>query len=288
MPHCSALAYKQFQTIILNPITQMGIKCRGIADNLFFDNWLLLLIQRLFFRGSSLVVYKKKQLRFIVDFAGGDASGTRYCLTSDMYSRYYKHWNQSRPLTVLDLGANGGGFLLSLCDRGFTIQQAVCVEMNPQLYTRLTFNLAYNHIAAVPVNAAVSARSGIVEIPDSHGGTGESIYQQRISTTKTVPVPLTTFDELVASHFGSSSDAALDIVKMDVEGAEYEILLSTTCSSIRRFKYLLMEIHNNPTSSISINGLIEHIHRMGFSDFEDFPGCNQGVYLFRNIELLQS
>jgi FkbM family methyltransferase len=267
----------------MNLLEKMGNKWRGLADNLFFDNRMLLLIHRVFFRGMSLVVYKKRQLTFVVDFAGGDECGTRFCLTSDMYARYFKHLNPQRPVKVLDLGANGGGFVLSLCAGGFIIEQAVCVEMNPQTYTRLSFNLAYNRIAAVSVNAAIAGKSGTVDILDSRGSTSESMYQQHNTRTGTVTVSLTTLDSLVESHFGNGSDV-LDLLKMDVEGAEYEVLLSNSCSSLGRFKYFLVEIHNHP--SISIRDLLKRIGDLGFSGIENSPRCDHGVYFFENVKLL--
>jgi FkbM family methyltransferase len=262
----------------------LSTKWKGLAANLFFDNWPLLLIHRLLFRGMPLVVYRKKQLTFVVDFAGGDENGTRSCLTSDMYKRFFKHLESSRPMTLLDLGANGGGLALALCANGFIIQKAACVEMNCQTYTRLCFNLAYNHIPAVPVNAAVAAKNGSLELPDSPGNTGGSMYQRSDSQTRTVTVSLLTFDSIVHAHFANHDDI-LDLVKMDVEGAEYEILLSDSCGSLRRFKHLLMEIHPNP--STPVGELLTRIRSLGFSPVGDRPVPDDGVYFFQNMKLPQ-
>lgn len=94
---------------------------------------------------------------------------------------------------------------------------------------RLAFNLAYNlGTAATAINAAVAGREGSIQIPKTRGGTGESIYASvGNANTETVTIPLVTFDGIVASRF--AADEKLDVVKIDIEGAEYEVLFSETC-----------------------------------------------------------
>jgi FkbM family methyltransferase len=192
----------------MNPLKFFRTKLAGITANMAFDNWPVLLFQRLFFRGNSLVVYQKGRLNFLVDFDGGDASGTRLCVSTDMYSRYFGAIGQ-KTITLLDIGANGGGFPLCLVDRGFTVRKSVSVEMNPETCLRLAFNLARNvGSAAAAINAAVAGREGSIQLPRTRGGTGESIYARVAEgNAEMITTPLVTFDSIVASRFEPGGDA---------------------------------------------------------------------------------
>ena len=88
-------------------------KFQGLAELLYFDNWPLLILHRAFFRSNPLTVYRKNGRDFLIDYEGGDHFGTRACIATDMYRRYFSVLPQ-KPLRVLDIGANGGGFSLSL------------------------------------------------------------------------------------------------------------------------------------------------------------------------------
>src|SRR5262249_11392093 len=103
----------------------------GIRAIFMFDNWPVLLLERLFNRKAGLLIYRTKGMEILMDHLGGDCNGTRACLTTDMYSRYLPHLALHPPIRVLDLGANGGGFLLMLRAAKVEVAQAVCVEMNP-------------------------------------------------------------------------------------------------------------------------------------------------------------
>lgn len=259
-------------------IHTLQAKWGGLMSNLCFNNWPFILLQRIFNRHLPLLIFKKGRLTFIVDYSADDHNGIRYCLSADMYSRYYRHINPSQPLKILDLGANTGGFVLSLVDSGFDIAKAVSVEMNPHAFSRLRFNIDYNALPTiVPINAAATSSSGTVEIASIKGNTGQSIYHP--ATQNTVTVPTLTIDQVVAEHFPEAGSAPdLDLIKIDVEGAEYEILLSETCRSVRRFKHLLIEIHPHP--DIPSTQLIQTLESFGFKNATDPNTRDADVYYF--------
>jgi FkbM family methyltransferase len=262
----------------MNLVKFLSTKMAGISANMAFDNWPVLLFQRLFFRGNSLVVYKKGRLTFLVDFAGGDATGTRLCVSTDMYSRYFDTIGR-KAVTVLDIGANGGGFPLCLHDKGIEVRKVVSVEMNPETWMRLSFNLACNlGVAATAINAAVAGREGSIQLPKTRGGTGESIYGRVANGhAEMVTIPLVTFDSIVLSRFGPGE--TLDLVKIDIEGAEYEVFFSETCGSIRRFEFLIIEIHDH--EKWTKEDLIQRIASFGFELIPDPNPQDADVYFFK-------
>ena len=143
-------------------VTRIGNFLRGFGDLLKFDNRLQLLVNRLLFRNSTLVVYRLQQNEILIDHGGDDQNGTRACLVSDMYSRYFHLLPKENALNVLDLGANGGGLPLSMHCHGIRFARLGCVEMNPATFGRLHFNISRNipALSTSLINAAVCESDG--------------------------------------------------------------------------------------------------------------------------------
>jgi FkbM family methyltransferase len=257
-------------------------KFRGFSELLAFDNWPLLVLHRLFFRSQPLVVYRKKGRDFLIDYAGGDHCGTRACIATDMYRRYFSALPQNKPLRVLDIGANGGGFPLSLALAGFNFERVVCVEMNPATFGRLKFNVESNFApAAVCLNAAVYSSDGHLDAPlGGAGGSGYSLHHAPDGTRPMVRIDTFTFDTLAAKYF---ADAPIDICKMDIEGAEYEVLLSGAAQHLARCRHLIIEIH--PHAQHSFADLHSFLKRQGFATRDTVTDA-EGVYFYTREALL--
>src|SRR3954465_12461530 len=158
----------------------MSIQTRiaGARAIMTFDNWPTLLLGRLLYRNTGLLVYRKNNLEILVDHLGGDENGTRECIVGDMYRKYVPLFTLPEPARVLDIGANGGGFPLMLMLEGVKLASVFSVEMNPATYSRLLVNLVSNiGPAAVGINAAVCGANSPSEIflTFSRGSTGYGI-----------------------------------------------------------------------------------------------------------------
>src|SRR5258705_4558577 len=125
----------------------------GLRQLFRFDNACQLLAEKLFFRRTSLQVYRIAGLEVIADNRASDAGSIRYCIATDVYSRYLGSITLPQAVNVLDLGANAGGFPMMLHVRGIQIGKLVCVELNPNTYERLRFNIRTNFPQAVVLNA---------------------------------------------------------------------------------------------------------------------------------------
>jgi FkbM family methyltransferase len=233
----------------------------GLRSVLVFDNWPMLVLGRLFDRNAGFVIYRKDGLDILIDHRGGDQAGTRECIASDMYRRYLPSMSLRGPISVLDLGANGGGFPLMLKIEGFAIGRAVCVEMNPLTYKRLQVNVGTNLGASTTaINAAVAGQGNDAEIllRPSRGGTSASMYSHRAdAAAEHVSVKTVTLPALCEQYF---RDQLIDICKVDIEGAEYEALESSPDELLRRIRYLIIELHVPPKTP----ALIERLSALGF------------------------
>jgi len=183
------------------------------------------------------------------------------CIASDMYRKYLPSFALSEPANVLDLGANGGGFPLMLRIEEIEMALAVCVEMNPLTYLRLQLNLTTNlRSSAIAINAAVCGmpQDSNILLKPSRGSTGESMYNNRAdSSTSHVSVRTTTFQCLCDKYF---KNQVVDICKIDIEGAEYELFESTPDDVVRRIRYLIIEFHDSSKTP----ALMRRIADLGF------------------------
>jgi FkbM family methyltransferase len=245
-------------------VTKFNIKSgfKGLHAILAFDNWPMLLLQRLFDRGAGFVVYRKRGLEILIDHHGADCNGTRACIVTDMYSRYFASFELFEPISILDLGANGGGFPLLLRIAGKRLARVVCVEMNPTIYQRLAINLTTNlGISAIPINAAVCAvPDSEILLRPSRGSTGESIYDHRPEPGQPyLSVRTTSLQALYEQYF---RDEFIDICKIDIEGAEYEVFDSCPDGVLRKIRNLLIEFHDAHRTP----ALLERLEHLGFRE----------------------
>jgi FkbM family methyltransferase len=254
----------------------------GFRDLLKFDNWMQLIVNRLLFRSQSLVVYKRGEIEFLIDHDGGDQCGTRACLVTDMYSRYFHLLPRDRPLNVLDLGANGGGLPLCLHEKGFRFNSLGCVEMNPATFARLQFNISKNIPAHAKhlVNAAAYKSDGTLSLSLGKGGTNDSIHGGGTADGKgEQSIPTRSFDSIAEECFHG---VQIDLCKMDIEGAEFEVVLSSTAKRLKTVRFLLIEIHPHPNQSTI--GLLEALHGAGFKELcrEQETSDTCSVHLLEN------
>ena len=260
-------------------------KIDGLRAIWHFVNRWQLIINRTFFPEDSLLVYRKDGVEFLVDHAASDHNGTRLCLISDIYTRFLPMMDLGETISVFDLGANGGGFPLMLHLRGKRFSRLVCVELNPNTFERLRYNVSRNISGDISlIQAAVCGRHQSFNLRLGRGDISDTIYQDTAKPPaaglREFVVEGRTFDDLFHSCFGEET---ADICKMDIEGAEYEVLSSPESACLRKFRYLIVELHV---------ASVEHQQRfdatlsaMGFANVEASNNRIPSERLYRNRAL---
>lgn len=254
----------------------MGIatKLKAFRAMRQMENGWQLILNRVLFPWEEVQICRFKGLEFISDLSGGDANGAREVLTSDEYRRFFGSMDLKGPLNVLDIGSNNGGFPLLLASEGYEFQELVCVEFNPQTAARLRFNMDRNFPgAAATVNAAICGRAREIRIANTKGGTSENIYSEA-GEGGGARVEGMTPDVLVETHFG---DAAIDLCKMDIEGAEFEVFEAGAFGRLRQCRYFLIEIHHYPETPRA--EVVERVEEIGFRQLEPVPPDDEGHYV---------
>ena len=141
-------------------------------------------------------------------------------------------------LSIIDLGANTGMASLYF-HRAFPNAQIVTVEPDPANFEILTRNL--NGIPNVkPIRAAVWTHDGEIQLFDPGiGAWGLQVSENATSSAPSVTVPAISLPSLLR-EFPSGH---LDLLKIDIEGAEKEILEAAD-SWIPTVNAIVIELHD--------------------------------------------
>ncbi len=261
-------------------------KLTGLKEILKFDNWFSIIIQTLFNPNSRLFIYKLNGKEYLINKIGGDISGFRTIITNDEYKPIINKLKSIKQATLLDLGANVGGFAALLDSMDIQIKKIVAVEYNPNTFYRLGLNISNNFECEYHLlNKAVVGYERDINKNISLGGTGDNIYENTIVVNKkNIVIPGITFDQIYNEYF--SENEIIDILKIDIEGAEYEIFEHGNCEQIKNCNYLFIEIHysdNNRKDKI-----LSRIKQLCFEIIEPNFSSNRDVYLFKNLNLKET
>lgn len=144
-------------------------------------------------------------------------------------------------MTVIDLGAHIGYYTLIFAKRVGPAGRIAAFEPLPANFGLLTKNIGLNQLHNVEIfPQAAFSRIGevIVNVPDDVPNSGDaSVCHAR--GTKQLSVPAITLDS-----FCASKGFRPDIVKMDVEGAEYDVLIGAQQTITRCHPKMLIELHH--------------------------------------------
>lgn len=179
------------------------------------------------------------------------------------------NYTPKRGDTVLDIGAHRGYFALHCAMHGASV---VAYEPEPQNF-KLLQEKAFvakelGGALILPQQAAVWSESGErrlwLDANDSGANSMVSARSEVSITAKTV-------------SFGEALGLVRwDCVKLDVEGAEAQILLSAKISELRQIAYLTMELHNNVLTREQHSALVLRMHK-DFPRIEKVPHYEDGL-----------
>lgn len=246
-------------------------KLRGVRELFYFDNWFQLLVNNILFRHQPLQVYRKGKMNMISDKSKGDVMGLRSVIASPMYRVFLSDMQLPAEISLLDIGANVGGFALMLKKNGHNPTAYVGVEMHPQTFARLSMNIL-NNLDGNPqlLNKAVYDENGLIKVSFTRGGTGESV--SGIKDTGETELATVTVNSLVNGYFGNKT---LDVCKIDIEGSEFDIFFGKHFDQVKNARFILIEIH--PHQTYTAEDLIKVITSLGFTLHKNF----EDVYLFK-------
>jgi len=164
----------------------------------------------------------------------------RALLEASVWNLYTEglQFSPDQDLVVIDIGGHIGTFSVSTAWR-FKRSRVYSFEPFKENFDMFLSNIKQNRVTNVfPSMTAVAGRRGTVSLGVSNVNTGgHSICLAGQSSTKVEAATL-------SDVFSSNGLERCDLLKIDCEGAEYEILFSTPTSVLRKIRNIAMEYHN--------------------------------------------
>lgn len=165
-----------------------------------------------------------------------------WCLRETFIERAYERYGFALEpgWNVVDVGAAMGDFtLFASIERGAGLTLAV--EPSPATYALLQDAIATNGASNVTtLQAAVSDKEGVLYL-DAHG-IPTSMGSSAVATPGSVPVAaIPLMRALERGHMDRC-----DLLKLDCEGAEFDILRALSPDDFRRIDRVVLEYHEQP------------------------------------------
>ena len=182
---------------------------------------------------------------------------------------------------VIDIGAHIGLYTIISSKQVGNTGKVVAIEADPDNFELLKRNIALNNLTNVlPLNyAAFSTRTRIKLYEQSASAKYNSVMLTRAAKTKNyVEVNADTLDSILKQN-GINQ---VNWIKIDVEGAEYEVLKGSTEMLSSENVSLLVEIHNieDPSHYHNIVDFLKHRnYEMTFE--QRYEGSGESHIIFR-------
>lgn len=169
--------------------------------------------------------------------------------------------SKTSGLTVVDIGANKGYFTMKAANN--PLNKVYAFEPIASTFKALEANISQNQATNVKAfNVGVASKN---EVREFNFSTDKSIISSMVFTQagQTEKIPCIT----LADVFTQNQLKTIDLLKMDCEGAEFEILYNTTPEVLSKIKVLRMEYHDfkvEAEPTFNINHLTEYLAKMNF------------------------
>jgi FkbM family methyltransferase len=166
----------------------------------------------------------------------------------------------SKHRVIVDLGANIGVFAL-FAARQSQKSKIICFEPFPETFQRLEDNVKNNRLndRVVCHQLAVSGRrEHRVMAPGGFGSTTSHLLESSIDKSKKLDadaVECITFGDMLKKVGEVCSTQTIDLLKMDIEGAEYEFLENISPDLLSVVNEVQMEYHPCGNKELLFNKL---------------------------------
>lgn len=194
-------------------------------------------------------------------------------LLDSFYERY--GFTPQDGWIIVDIGGGIGDYtIFAAHDRDKA--HVIAFEPFPESYRLLQTNLTLNQIHNVLLSSqAVGSQTGIMQFGAepadplsrqtsvvSGVATGESLVVQSVSLEAVV-------DQLAGGH--------LDLIKLDCEGAEFDILMNSPAVVLEKIDRIVLEYHDGVTANTH-GDLVKYLTKQGFQveSWDNFAHANIG------------
>ena len=244
-----------------------------------FREWPAIVLKGLLWKHLNLPrreaeIHSRAGTRIVTPLAHG--AGALYTAV-DVFAldAYECDWELEDDPIVIDIGANIGAWVLRLAEQHPQVT-GICYEPDPAAAPYLTRNLEVNGLAArVAVRSeAVSDQTGTALLHQAEPGDGTSSLRsvshvshfERETRVRTV-----SFSDAIEHVTGDVS-----LLKIDCEGAEYDIVKRSPPDAWQRVRRIVVEYHPAPPEKV--DALRARLTELGFKVIKErLRGYGEGT-----------
>ena len=236
-----------------------------------FENWFYFFVSR--FTEKSGILRFRTGLKMNIRPKTSDRATITEMFVVRPYERKDLGYEIQPSDTVLDVGANIGAFSLKAAYRN---NLAIIYSLEPvkHLYDQLCKNVRINECKNIHTyNLAMDAQDGDrkLNVSDSMSSFYFGDEGKGTQTVKTVSL---------SSFLTTHQISQIDFLKMDCEGAEFDIIPNTSSETLRCINRIAMEFHNRSAEQ-TVTLLKSDLESKGF-EVDVCVGEWNGILLARN------
>lgn len=209
--------YRDGNIQVFNNLLELNIAARGFRDCFSYSN------------NIFSVNYKKLNAKFYDAIENGDIGGVFFGESWKMLP--------VKNLIVVDVGTNIGDSAVYFALQGAS--KVIAIEPFPKNFELARKNIILNNLEdkiELLLIGCSNEKKEIILSDDSFGASA-SIYSENSTSGK--KIKLVTLEEIINKYQINSA-----VIKLDCEGCEYDIILTSSCDTIRKFDYIMLEYHN--------------------------------------------
>ncbi|MFT6981247.1 MAG: FkbM family methyltransferase [Crocinitomicaceae bacterium] len=169
-----------------------------------------------------------------------------------VHQQHYEFKADSDSPTIIDCGSNIGLSLLYF-HKLYPNSKLIGVEADPKIAEVLKENLSKNNCAAEIIEKALWSSSDEKLSFGSSGDDSGSLFSEDNTTT----VETIGLKELLSQH------KQIDLLKIDIEGAELEVIHSSK-DLLENVKYMFVEFHSFPGKRQGLEDILKICSEQGF------------------------
>jgi len=225
-----------------------------------FKDWHKAMFERILFmagarNGNEILVRLNNGMKFKIRMFSWDLP-----ILSEIFidSPYTKNFSIPKNSVVVDIGAHTGAFSIKASK---IAKEVYAYEPFPENFKLLLTNLSLNSCKNVKAfKLAIDKSSGIRKLYINEDNNGSSsFYSERTKDQNSIQVNTTSLKNV----FNDNKIDRINFLKIDCEGAEYDILFNTPKKYLKRIDRITMECHNFKSHSIS--NMLQFLEKNGFS-----------------------
>jgi FkbM family methyltransferase len=173
---------------------------------------------------------------------------------------YLKEFNLKKNSVIMDIGSHIGLFSI-LASKKFVNGKIYSFEPNSYNYKILSDNIQSNNLKNISTfNSAVSNNSNFIQLYCNDDFAAHSIHKK---TSTSITVKSTTIKDI----FYNNHIMKCDLLKLDCEGAEYEILMNAPQEIFQKISKICLEIDYSNDKK-TLNEIIKKLHISKFKTNE--------------------